>query len=78
MALVEMLVALIIVMLLVYMYMKLVWKDAGGASRQTKKALAKQGIKANNPQSMVQSAQEKVDQFNKKTEASQHEYENIK
>lgn len=78
MALVEMLVVLIIVMMLAYLYVKLAWKDSAGISQQTKKALAEQGIKTNNPQSVVESAQEKVDQFNKKTAAAQHEYENTK
>ncbi len=78
MALVEMLVALVIVMLLAYLYMKLVWKDPGGVSQQTKKALAEQGIKTSNPRSMVESAQEKVNQLNKKTAASQHEYDTTK
>jgi type II secretory pathway pseudopilin PulG len=75
MALAEMLVALVIVMLLAYLYMKLVWKNSAGIDQKTKKALAEQGIKTDNPQNVVQSAQETVNRFNKKTAASQPNYD---
>ncbi len=70
-------VGLIIVMLLAYLYMKFVFKDSSGISQQTRKAMSEQGIKAN-PQGMVQSAQDTVNQLNKKIASDQHEYDNTR
>ncbi|MDD5491959.1 MAG: prepilin-type N-terminal cleavage/methylation domain-containing protein [bacterium] len=72
--LIEMLAAVLIVMLLVFLYVKLVWKN-GGVSQQTKKALSENGIKADNSNDMVQHAQETVDQLNKKSDKMQKQYE---
>jgi hypothetical protein len=75
MALVEMMVALIIVMLMAYLYMKFVWKDASGISQQTKKALSENGIKTGSSQGVVQRAQNTVDKYNRRSEDSQDQYE---
>ena len=77
-ALVEMLVALVIIMLLAYLYMKFAFKDAAGVSPETRKALAENGIKTNRPDSIVQHAQETVDKFNKVTEKTQKQYDENK
>jgi hypothetical protein len=72
-ALVEMLVALVVLLLLAYFYMKMAFKDSSGVSPETKKALVEQGIKTNRPDSMVQHAQDTVDRFNKKTTGDHNE-----
>lgn len=74
----EMLVSMMIVLILVFLYMKLVWKNTAGLDPHTKKALAEQGIKTNRPDTIVQHAQDTVDQFNKKTTAEQHEFDPTK
>ncbi|MDD5258384.1 MAG: prepilin-type N-terminal cleavage/methylation domain-containing protein [bacterium] len=63
--LVEMLVAVIIIMLMVYVYMKVVLKDTVQKNGET---AVSQGV--------VQRAQEKVDNLNKKINASERQYDN--
>lgn len=76
MALMELLVAMIIVLLLAFVYLKVAWKDSKGIGEKTKKALAQQNIKIDQPQSLVQSAENTVNQYNKKAEKSQWQLEN--
>ena len=76
MALMELLVAMIIVLLLAFIYIKVAWKDSKGLGENTKKALEQNNIKVDKPQSMVQSAEDTVTKYNKKAEASQRQLEN--
>ncbi len=65
MALLEMMVALIILMLLTYLYVKFVWKET---VQSTKESAVSQGV--------AQRAQEKVDNLNRKINASERQYGN--
>lgn len=78
MALMELLVAMIIVLLLAFIYLKVAWKDSKGISEKTQKELDRQNIKVDKPQSMVQSAEDTVSRYNKKAEDSQRQMENNK
>lgn len=76
MALMELLVAMIIVLLLAFIYFKVAWKDSKGVGEKTQKTLARYNIKVDKSQSMVQSAEDTVTKYNKKTEDSQRQLEN--
>lgn len=66
MALLEMMVALIILMGLTFLYVKYVWKNPA-ANKITGETERSKGV--------IQSSQEKVDKLNKKLSTSERQYE---